>query len=1170
MKALKSPANYCKFPAAFALAASFLLMTHSLLAATFMVTTLADNQPNAEPVPGSLRDAIETAQSGDTILITVSGTITLNGGELDINQNPLSISGPGVLSAGSFGDTAPDPANLVISGNGSGRVFNVAAGAVVTLNNLTITNGLIQGSIGGQNGSDTFGTAGRGGGIINRGNLTLTWCTITGNSAVGGQFVSPNNGGNGGDGDGGGIYNSGTLTLNGCAISHNNATGGHTSGNGFNDLFQLNTSYGGDGDGGGIFNAGVLVLSACTFSCNSANGADETNGLTDSYGDIGGDGNGGGIFNLGGLTLVNCTIANNNATGGGAVCYALGTQLGLTAYGQSGNGYGGGINSFIGSAFLDSCTLSLNAATGGNIFDASYIFGVSCTAGNGSGGGIAGLQIVIENTIVAGNTANPGSGLNEDSANGTATGFDVLGWMESNGFNFIGQTDGSFGWNASSGNEPDQTGTTFRPLDPNLGPLQNNTGPPLILSTGGGQTETMALLETPGIPNPAVDKGNSFGLTSDERGLPRPVKYNPNLSAPGDYSDIGAYELQASSPSMTATPDSPTNFPYSTITSSSGKPTKISFTNPYPWWLQTNQPIFGLETLIAGEPFNHDDWTPFTGALRYYNGNSQFVVTDTNDAKAGRFYRAITPATNMLYILPAATTPATSVTSSQATLNGTTTPYGVNTIYWFEFGANTNYGLSTVTNSLTTVTNPTQITSLSVPISGLTRETLYHYQLVVIDNDGTQYGGDQSFEFGPPAVTTLMASSVTTNAAVANGSINPNGASTRAYFEYGQDTNYGYATVSNNIGIAPQGGFSTAITGLSPGTVYHYRADAFNSNGISYGTDAAFTTVAAPSAATLAAQSITTCKAVLLGSVDPMGAETTWAFQWGTTTNYAQNTPPLLISPYTNTMVPVEYQIGGLLPSTVYHYQIVATNSAGSSIGGDQQFTTLAPQPTCVPPPAGLVNWWPANGNADDIIGGDYGALEGEVTYADGEGGEAFSFNGTNGYVSTSLEVTNPQIFSLSLWFQTTTTNGGVLISFDSDQLNEPGSSYDRNIYMDDTGALHFGVWNSGPQQINSAASYNDGNWHYVVGSLSTNTGLSLYIDGALVGNKPSVTNAQEVYNGYWRIGQDNLDNWPSQYQPNSEYFQGQIDEVAIFNTALASTNVTAIYDAGSVGMCQP
>jgi Concanavalin A-like lectin/glucanases superfamily len=274
----------------------------------------------------------------------------------------------------------------------------------------------------------------------------------------------------------------------------------------------------------------------------------------------------------------------------------------------------------------------------------------------------------------------------------------------------------------------------------------------------------------------------------------------------------------------------------------------------------------------------------------------------------------------------------------------------------------------------------------------------------------------------------------------------------------------------------------------------------------------------------------------------------------------------VLVAGTNSTAVGVSNLISGLSAATLYHFRLVATNSVGTATGGDLTFTTSF---QCVTPPAGLAYWWPGQGNALDIWGTNNGTLQGGVTFTNGKVGQAFNLDGATGFISTSLLITNPQTFSLSLWFRTATTNGGVLISFDSSQSSAAnGSQFDRNIYMDDAGALHFGVWNSGPQQINSVAGYNDNNWHQVVGGLSASTGLSLYVDGVLAGNNPAVTYASETYNGYWRFGEDNLNNWPN--QPASHFFQGQIDEVAVFNTALASQDVANIYAVGSAGMCKP
>ena len=91
----------------------------------------------------------------------------------------------------------------------------------------------------------------------------------------------------------------------------------------------------------------------------------------------------------------------------------------------------------------------------------------------------------------------------------------------------IGQTNGSSGWSISL---QDQFGSNASPLDPRLGPLNNN----------GGPTPTTAPL--PG--SPAIDSGRSFGLTTDQRGAPRPFKFYALANPPGgDGSDIGAFEL---------------------------------------------------------------------------------------------------------------------------------------------------------------------------------------------------------------------------------------------------------------------------------------------------------------------------------------------------------------------------------------------------------------------------------------------------------------------------------------------------------------------------------------------------------------------------------------------------------------------------------------------------
>ena len=79
----------------------------------------------------------------------------------------------------------------------------------------------------------------------------------------------------------------------------------------------------------------------------------------------------------------------------------------------------------------------------------------------------------------------------------------------------------------------------------------------------------------------------------------------------------------------------------------------------------------------------------------------------------------------------------------------------------------------------------------------------------------------------------------------------------------------------------------------------------------------------------------------------------------------------------------------------------------------------IVEQNGCLPPPPGLLSWWPANGNANDVIGTNNGTLEGGASFAQGEVGEAYSLNGTGAFVQTPY---SPQwafgtnSFTIELW----------------------------------------------------------------------------------------------------------------------------------------------------------
>jgi len=97
-----------------------------------------------------------------------------------------------------------------------------------------------------------------------------------------------------------------------------------------------------------------------------------------------------------------------------------------------------------------------------------------------------------------------------------------------------------------------------------------------------------------------------------------------------------------------------------------------------------------------------------------------------------------------------------------------------------------------------------------------------------------------------------------------------------------------------------------------------------------------------PAATTLASTSIGSSTATLNGTVNPQGVSTTVTFQYGTTTSYG-STATVIGSPFTgSSATSVSAGLTGLLPGTLYHYQVLAANATDSTPGSDMTFTTVS------------------------------------------------------------------------------------------------------------------------------------------------------------------------------------------------------------------------------------
>ena len=195
-----------------------------------------------------------------------------------------------------------------------------------------------------------------------------------------------------------------------------------------------------------------------------------------------------------------------------------------------------------------------------------------------------------------------------------------------------------------------------------------------------------------------------------------------------------------------------------------------------------------------------------------------------------------------------------------------------------------------------------------------------------------------------PRVSSAPATGITASSATLNGSVNPNGDATTYHFQYGKSTSYGSNTTSASL---PAGNRASAviasIVSLSPSTTYHYRIVATNANGSASGSDATFTTSPAaalpPTVTTAAATGVSASGATLNGSVNPNGLATTVYYQYGPTSSYGSATAPQNAGSGTGA-APEPVTLTGLSAATSYHFRIVASSSAGTSLGVDQSFVT--------------------------------------------------------------------------------------------------------------------------------------------------------------------------------------------------------------------------------------
>ena len=225
------------------------------------------------------------------------------------------------------------------------------------------------------------------------------------------------------------------------------------------------------------------------------------------------------------------------------------------------------------------------------------------------------------------------------------------------------------------------------------------------------------------------------------------------------------------------------------------------------------------------------------------------------------------------------------------------------------------------------------------------------------------------------------------------------------------------------------------------------------------------------------------------------------------------------------------------------------------------------------------VAWWPGNGNAYDAVGTYNGSLRDNTTFGSGQLNQAFSFDGSGDYVicPNTLNIDGGPQATYMAWVNPATAPGNNLYTavMSVGDSTQPYyyESQGRLLYWNQGGTLRFyaefatnnrllNVNGTAVGRFTAATSYSANNWYFVVAVFNNGT-IDLYVNG-------SPANGSYLYTNGTTINTDNTNHYLSigaQVRTGetytASYFNGLIDEVAIYNTALNSSEITDIYNNG-------
>ena len=233
----------------------------------------------------------------------------------------------------------------------------------------------------------------------------------------------------------------------------------------------------------------------------------------------------------------------------------------------------------------------------------------------------------------------------------------------------------------------------------------------------------------------------------------------------------------------------------------------------------------------------------------------------------------------------------------------------------------------------------------------------------------------------------------------------------------------------------------------------------------------------------------------------------------------------------------------------------------------------LAPA-DCVPTTGGLIGWWPADGNANDVFGTNNGVLQGGATAnAPGMVGMAFSFDGTNGSVQVpNSPLLRPTNLTIETWVRFTALDsagsggspaGDQYLVFRQNTRSSDFEGFDLSkTRIGGSDVFRFLLASASGQTvlIRSATTISTGAWYHVAAVRGSNF-VQLYVNGVLE-QQTNITFAQDYGNFPIYFGTSGQPSWDHK-------LKGNLDEATLYDRPLSSSEIMAIYAAGAAGKCK-